>query len=108
MFDCHRAEITIMQFTGHSLPVHQSMIVPLDFTFSHIVSQARLRQWNMHFRCLWNGMFGGVEGQYTTTLLQSLNLKLASEHYLRATQRYHLLHEQTIKPREYKEKIKRK
>ena len=24
MFDCHRAEITVMQFTGHSLPVHQS------------------------------------------------------------------------------------
>ena len=24
MFDCHRAEITVMQFTGHSLLVHQS------------------------------------------------------------------------------------
>ena len=24
MFDCHRAEITVMQFTGHSLPMHQS------------------------------------------------------------------------------------
>ena len=24
MFDCHWAEITAMQFTGHSLPVHQS------------------------------------------------------------------------------------
>ena len=24
MFDFHRAEITVMQFTGHSLPVHQS------------------------------------------------------------------------------------
>ena len=43
MFDCHRAEITVMQFTGHSLPVHQSMTVPRDFTLSHIVSQARLR-----------------------------------------------------------------
>ena len=31
MFDCHRAEITVMQFTGHSLPVHQSVTVPLDF-----------------------------------------------------------------------------
>ena len=31
MFDCHRAEITVMQFTGHSLPVHQSMTVPWDF-----------------------------------------------------------------------------
>ena len=43
MFDCHRAEITVMQFTGHSVPVHQSMSVPWDFTLSHIVSQVRLR-----------------------------------------------------------------
>ena len=43
MFDCHRAEITVMQFTGHSLPVHQSMTVSRDFTLSHFVSQARLR-----------------------------------------------------------------
>ena len=66
MFDCHRAEITVMQFTGHSLPVHQSMTVPPDFTMSHFVSQARPCQWNMHFRRLWNGMIGRVEGQYTT------------------------------------------
>ena len=31
MFDRHRAEITVMQFTGHSLPVHQFVIVPWDF-----------------------------------------------------------------------------
>ena len=44
MFDRHQAEITVMQFTGHSLPVHQSMSVPWDFfTLSHFVSQARLR-----------------------------------------------------------------
>ena len=43
MFDRHQAEITVMQFTGHSLPVHQSMTVAWDFTLSHIVSQARLR-----------------------------------------------------------------
>ena len=43
MFDRHQAEMTVMQFTGHSLPVHQSMSVPWDFTLSHIVSQARLR-----------------------------------------------------------------
>ena len=53
-------------FTGHSLPVHQSMTVPQDFTLSHIVSHTCPRQWNMHFRRLWNGMFGWVEGQYTT------------------------------------------
>ena len=31
MFDRHQAEITVMQFTGHSLPVHQFVIVPWDF-----------------------------------------------------------------------------
>ena len=30
MFDRHRAEITVMQFTGHSLPVHQFVTVPWD------------------------------------------------------------------------------
>ena len=29
MFDCHQVEITVMQFTGHPLPVHQ--FVPWDF-----------------------------------------------------------------------------
>ena len=43
MFDHHKAEITVMQFRGHSLPVHQSMSVSWDFTLSHFVSQARLR-----------------------------------------------------------------
>ena len=31
MFNYHQAEITVMQFTGHSLPVHQSMSVPWEF-----------------------------------------------------------------------------
>ena len=31
MFDCHQAEITVMQFRGHSLPVHQSMSASWDF-----------------------------------------------------------------------------
>ena len=41
MFNCHQAEITVMQFTGHSLPVHQSMSVPweLFFSSSHFISQ---------------------------------------------------------------------
>ena len=43
MFDCHQAEITVMQFTGHSFLVHQSMTVHWDFNLSHIVSQAHLR-----------------------------------------------------------------
>ena len=31
MFDRHRAEITVMQFKGHSLPVHQFVTVPWEF-----------------------------------------------------------------------------
>ena len=30
-FDHHRVEITVMQFTGHPLPVHQFVTVPWDF-----------------------------------------------------------------------------
>ena len=43
MFDRHQTEITVMQFRGHSLPVHQSMSVSWAFTLSHFVSQIRLR-----------------------------------------------------------------
>ena len=31
MFDCHRVEITVMQFTGHSLLVHPFVTAPWDF-----------------------------------------------------------------------------
>ena len=31
--DHHQVEITVMQFTGHSLPVHQSMSVPWEFFY---------------------------------------------------------------------------
>ena len=31
LFDRHQAEITVMQFTGHSLPGHQFVTVPWDF-----------------------------------------------------------------------------
>ena len=40
MFNCNQAEKTVMQFTGHSLPVHQSMSVPWEFfSSSHFISQ---------------------------------------------------------------------
>ena len=40
MFDRHQAEITVMQFTGHSVPVRWAMSVPWDFfTSSHFISQ---------------------------------------------------------------------
>ena len=39
-FDRHQEEITVMQFTGHSLPVHQSMSVPWEFfSSSHFISE---------------------------------------------------------------------
>ena len=53
MFDRHQAEITLMQFRGHSLPVHQSMSVSWAFSLSHFISQIRLRDF---FRLLAIGM----------------------------------------------------
>ena len=67
-----------MQFTGHSLPVHQSMSVPWDFYLVPYFSQPAyaISSHNCHRNVslssgasLWNGMFGRVEGQYTTRLL---------------------------------------
>ena len=43
MFDRHQAEITVMQFTGHSLPVRQSMSVPWDFFLPRPISSANFR-----------------------------------------------------------------
>ena len=31
MYDRHQSEITVMQFTGYSLPVHHSVSAPWDF-----------------------------------------------------------------------------
>ena len=53
-----------------------SLTAPRDFTMSHFVSQARPRQWNMHFRRLWNGMFGRVEGQYTAQVPSKIGSNL--------------------------------
>ena len=73
MFDRHQAEITIMQFTGHSLPVHQSMSVPWEFLPCPILSakpaymiSSQNCNWNVSLpsgASLWNGKFGRVEGQ---------------------------------------------
>ena len=43
MFDRHQAEITVMQFTGHSLPVYQSMSVPWEFFLPRPISSANFR-----------------------------------------------------------------
>ena len=77
MFDRHQEEITVMQFTGHSLPVHQSMSVPWEFFFisSHFISQfpptrfpliTAIRMSPASGASPWNGIFGRVEGQNTT------------------------------------------
>ena len=51
-----------------------SMAVAWDFTLSHIVNQARLRLLSLASgSSLWIGMFGRVEGQYTTYLSISLS-----------------------------------
>ena len=78
MFDRHQAEITVMQFTGHSLPVHQSMSVPWDFLPCPISSanpafaiSSHNCHWNVSLpsgASLWNGKFGCVEGQNTTVV----------------------------------------
>ena len=41
-FDCHQADITLMQFRSHSLPVNQSISVSWAFILSHLISQIRL------------------------------------------------------------------
>ena len=76
MFDRHQAEITVMQFTGHSLLVHQSMSVSWDFYLIPFHqpnpptrSLSNTGHWNVSLpsgASLWNGMFGRVEGQNTT------------------------------------------
>ena len=78
MFDRHQAEITVMQFTGHSLPVHQSMSVPWEFlpcpTSSVKPANAISSHncyWNMSLpsgASPWNGKFGRAEGQNTTII----------------------------------------
>ena len=43
MFDRHQAEITVIQFTGHSIPVRQSMSVPWEFSLARPISSANFR-----------------------------------------------------------------
>ena len=73
MFDCHQAEITVMQFIGHSLPVHQSMSVSCDLlpcpisSAKHVYTISSHKcHWNVSLPSgapPWNGKFGWAEGQ---------------------------------------------
>ena len=76
MFHRHPAEITVMQFRGHSLPVRLSMRVSWDFLACPILL-ANFRPRNFFsqlplecvtsFRCITlNGILGRVEGQNIT------------------------------------------
>ena len=77
MFNPHQAEITVMQFTGHSLSVYQSMNVPWEFfSSSHFVSQFPPTRFPLltaigmcHFvpvHHLGMAFLAGFEGQNTT------------------------------------------
>ena len=75
MIDRHPAEITVMQFTGHSLPVHQSMSVswalPVPFHQPNPPTRSLsiIGHWNVSLpsgASLCNGMFARAEGQNTT------------------------------------------
>ena len=69
VFVRHQAEITVMQFTGHSLPVHQSMSVPWDFNPVPHCQPSSPIPMEYALPRLWNGISVGVEGQYTTDVL---------------------------------------
>ena len=77
MFNRHQAEITVMQFRGHSLPVHQSVLAQCDLHLSHIISLnpptrslSISGHWNVSLpsgASPWNSMFlGRIEGQNIT------------------------------------------
>ena len=74
MFNRHQAEITVMQFRGHSLPMRQSMRVSWDFLARPISSANFLSQLPSEcvtsFRCITlNGILGRVKGQNTTIVI---------------------------------------
>ena len=54
MFNRHQAEITVMQFRGHSLPVHQSMGVPWEFFSSFPFHQPISAHAISSHNCHWN------------------------------------------------------
>ena len=101
MFDRHQAEIAVMQFRGHSLPMHQSMSVPWEFYLVPFHqpnlptrSISITGHWNVSLpsgASFWNGKFGRVEGQ-NTTLSQLLHLRFLKIIFTSLTSQYlHIL-----------------
>ena len=73
MFDHHQAEITDMQFTGCSLPVHHSVaalwdlhLVPYYQPSSPVQFLLINGHWDVSLPLSLNGMFARAEGQNTT------------------------------------------
>ena len=69
-----------MQFTGHSLLVHQFVTVPWDFNLVPYCQPSSPPPMEYATHRLWNGMFGRVRGQYTTRGLERLPLLCISSH----------------------------
>ena len=89
MCDRHRAEITAMQFTGYSLPVHHFVRHGGAFTLSHIVSQAHLHDLfrllaigMCHFRHHWNDMCDRHRAEIT--VMQFSGHSLPVHHFVTA------------------------
>ena len=87
--DRRRAEITIMQFTGHSFPVHHWSGT---FTLSHIISLAHLRDffWLLaigmcHFRHLQNSRCDHHRAEIT--IMQFIGQSLPVHHFFYGTVR---------------------
>ena len=96
MFDRHRAEITVMQFTGHSLPVHPFVTAPWDFYLvpycqpsSPTRSLPITGHRNMHFRRLWNGMFDCHRAGIT--VMQFTGHSLPVHHFVTASWDFYLV-----------------
>ena len=96
MFDCHRAEITVMQFTGHSLPVHHFVAEGWDFYLvpycqpsSPTRSLPITGHRNMHFRRLWNGMFDRHRAEIT--VMQFTGHSLLVHHFVTAWWDFYLV-----------------
>ena len=92
--DRRRAEITVMQFTGHSLPVHHWSGT---FTLSHIISRAHLRAffrllaiWMCHIRYLRNCRCDHHRAEIT--IMQFIGQSLPAHHFfLRHSENFYLV-----------------
>ena len=87
--DRRRAEITVMQFTGHSLPVHHWSGT---FTLSHIISRAHLCAFfrllaigMCHIRCLRNCRCDHHRAEIT--IMQFIGQSLPAHHFFYGTVR---------------------